>query len=85
MSKVNAIDNSKRKYSVVAQEGSTISVLENISLNQICTTDGSVKGEVYCAMYEIIDTILDLKLGESIFFVPNRDIHEYKGIIVRLQ
>ena len=40
--------------------------------------------ELYYAMDEIIDAILDLNVGESLYFSPNRDCKTSKAIIVRL-
>lgn len=36
------------------------------------------------ALKDIADTVLDLKLGESMYFQPNRDDKTSKGIIFRI-
>lgn len=36
------------------------------------------------SMKDIADTVLDLKLGESMYFQPNRDDKTSKGIIFRI-
>ncbi len=41
--------------------------------------------ELYNALAEIIDEVLDLKQGESMYFQPNRDDNKSKGIITRIK
>lgn len=39
--------------------------------------------ELFYSLDEVIDQVLDLKVGDSMYFQPNRDIPTTKGIIVR--
>lgn len=72
--------NSKREYRVLLVEnGNDTSIYQ--SLKNILADDGA---EVNYAMQEIIDSILDLKVGESLYFQPNRDDRNSKAIIFRL-
>lgn len=42
------------------------------------------ENEYIYALQEIIDDILDLKKGKSLYFQPNRDDKESKGILLRV-
>ena len=73
---------SKRKFRVVLIDGNSFH--ENtISFDQLIGKLSSVD-EYFFAMQECIDSILDLKLNESMYFRPNRDDKNSKGIIMRI-
>lgn len=40
--------------------------------------------EIYYALDEIADDVLNLKEGESLYFKPNRDCKNSKAILVRI-
>lgn len=73
--------NSKRRYKVAIcdQIGLTI---ENVTLNSL--TDTKQDLELFYAIQDIIDEVLDLKVEESMYFQPNRDDKNSKGIIRRV-
>jgi hypothetical protein len=74
-----------RQYMVQVSENSYTDQF-HISLHQI---EKALKtndpGELYFAMNEEVDKILDLKVNESMYFRPNRDDKNSKGIITRIQ
>ena len=41
--------------------------------------------EYIYALRDIINEVLDLKIGESMYFQPNRDNADSKGIILRVE
>lgn len=73
---------SKRVYSVETSVNGTIENFR-IKLNEIIDED-SVFETIY-SMQERIDDILDLHTNKSMFFQPNRDDVESKGIITRIR
>lgn len=40
--------------------------------------------ELIYSMQDVTDEILDLKIGDSMYFRPNRDDAQSKGLIVRI-
>ena len=70
--------NSKRQFQLFSSTELTQRVYD---LEDLSNDDGS---EILYALQEIIDEILDLKRGESMYFQPNRDNKESKGVIVRI-
>lgn len=67
---MEAVISSKRQYK--------IAVCDNVGLTVECTTlnaifDANQDYEWIFACQDIIDPLLDLKVGESLYFQPNRD------------
>lgn len=73
---------SKRHYKVAICDQIGLSV-EKITLNRLM--DDSQDLELFYALRDLIDEVLDLKVDESIYFQPNRDDKNTKGIIRRVQ
>lgn len=73
---------SKRVYDV---QTSINGITENftISLNEILYNDSDY--ETIYSMQEVIDDILDMKINKCLWFQPNRDDSESKGIITRIK
>lgn len=77
-----AID-SKRSFEIfIAEAGTSQVVTENIH-SLLDPKDFGDDYEYKYAAQEITDEILDLKVGESMYFQPNRDDKNSKGIIIR--
>lgn len=77
--------NSKREYNILMSEGGE-PVARNHSIEvliQHWSTPNYSNYEYFYAMHDIVDKILDLKAGESMYFQPNRDDKTSKGIITR--
>lgn len=66
------------KISVCDKDGVTI---EKAPLQSI--SENNEHCELYNAINDQIDKVLDLKEGESMYIQPNRDNKESKGIIYR--
>lgn len=79
----NNIHLSKRKYKVamIDRDGATI---EHLTVQKLLL-QGDAPYEYINALAENIDTILDMQIGFSMYFQPNRDDSTSKGIIVRVQ
>lgn len=77
---MKALTSSSRKYKVVISDNVGIST-EGVTLKSLLESDEEM--EYIYAMREELDRILDLKIGESIYFQPNRDDKSTKGIIRR--
>ncbi len=75
--------NSAREYQIVYMEYGTdgIEPIRKITLNQILEDDVS---ELAYALHEILDDVLDLELYQSMYFQPNRDVGQSKGILLRI-
>lgn len=72
---------SSRKYQIAVLEVGIHGLsLSEMSLSQILESDYEV---CYC-LHEMIDEMLDLKIGQSVYFQPVRDIDTSKAIIVRI-
>lgn len=76
--------NTVREFDIVYHLGGLAIHNTNIKLTDLpeLLNDGS---ELVYAFNEILDAVLDLKTGESIYFQPNRDDKNSKGIIVRVK
>ncbi|MBL4654165.1 MAG: hypothetical protein JKY53_15075 [Flavobacteriales bacterium] len=75
--------NSKRKYEITTVEsGATDTIFREI--DQIINSDDE-GFEFEYALQGIIDQVLDLGLGHSMYFQPNRDNKDSQGIIVRVR
>lgn len=76
--------NSKRTFEIVSTSENLNKNLDKVimTLDSIVYDDYS---ELGYALQEVIDEVLDLKVGESIYFTPNRDIKDSKGLILRIK
>lgn len=74
---------SKRKFIVVGVEIDEDFRFE-IELEKLLTKDEEAT-EVMYSLQDEIDSVLDLKKGESMFFRANRDNENCKGIILRIR
>ncbi|PCJ57317.1 MAG: hypothetical protein COA65_09670 [Rhodospirillaceae bacterium] len=75
--------NSKRKYEItLVERGSTDTAYREIG--EIINSDKE-GFEFEYALQDIIDEVLDLGLGHSMYFQSNRDNTDSKGIIVRIR
>lgn len=72
---------SKRKYRVLISESGESSI-ERVTINRLLNPRENDYEYIY-ALYDVIDEILDLKNGESLYFQPIRDNKDSKGIITR--
>jgi len=79
--------NSKRKYEVTIVENGIMNI-KGIKISAILTSnDNDPNDEGYefeYALQGIVDDVLDLKQGDSMYFQPNRDNGDSKGIILRV-
>lgn len=74
---------SKRQYRVAVCDTVGLTV-ENVSLANLLTDISDTSYEWVIAMKEQTDEILDLQPGGSLYFQPNRDDKNSKGIIFRI-
>ena len=81
--KINITEISKRKYIAIGNEAEQIFEIE-FDFYELVKIDEN-GSEVFYALQEKTDEILDLKNGESLFFQANRDSVKDKGIILRIQ
>lgn len=72
---------SRRLFQVIEVHGKRVDKHSSMSLDYILQ---DLNSELNYALQDIIDEVLDLKEGESLYFFPNRDDKLSKGIIVRL-
>ncbi len=79
--------NSKRKYEVTIVENGIMTV-KGVKVGAILTNnDNDPDDEGYefeYALQGIVDDVLDLEQGDSMYFQPNRDNGDSKGIILRV-
>lgn len=76
--------NSNRFYTVASAEFGLST--ENITLNTLAQAVKEKNcAEIWYAMDDRLDEVLDLKVGESMYFQPNRDDKKSKGIIFRVK
>lgn len=61
---------SKRRYVIQTSIGNTTTELLHPKIQKIIN---NTEGEVYFALQDELDLILDLRQGESMYFQPNRD------------
>lgn len=80
--------NSLRSYAISIYDGNRGSmvkfkVIHSITFDEIylCKPESM---EYIHALNEIIDSVMDLKVGKALYFQPNREDKNSKGIIVRL-
>jgi hypothetical protein len=73
---------SKRDYQIVQLQypSQGIETMFTLSLDAILHSDF----EVCYALHEVLDEVLDLKLHESMYFTPNRDMDKSKAILLRI-
>lgn len=72
---------SARKYRIAISDSAGIGI-EGITLETLLNSKEDL--EYLYAMRDIIDSVLDLKAGESMYFQPNRDDKNSSGIILRV-
>lgn len=77
-------DLTKRRYAIAVGEGD-IQHINTCSLDYIFSGTRENDYEYIYALHEIADELLDMKLGESIYFKPNRDNDIAKGLITRIR
>ena len=73
---------SKRLYNV---ETSVNGIIENFRIGFTEIINHESTAETYYSMQERLDDIMDLKTNKSMFFQPNRDDLESKGVITRIR
>ena len=73
---------SKRQYVIQTSTGRTVTEFLQPSINEIIN---NTEDEVYFALQDEIDLVLDLRKEESMYFQPNRDNNNSKGIITRVK
>lgn len=71
---------SKRQFEVVGFEGGQ-KVKVKFSVSRLF--DKKEEQELFYTLQEVIDNVLDLKVGEALFIDLNRDNREDKGVILR--
>jgi hypothetical protein len=76
--------NSKREYEITYHLNGLATHKASIKLCKLeeLIQEGS---ELVYAFNEVIDAVLDLNLGESMYFQPHRGDKTTKGIIVRVR
>ena len=74
---------SKREFVVQTSLGNTVTEMLQPSASDIHDNKDDV--EVYYALQDIFDKVLDLAKCESMYFQPNRDNKDSKGIITRVR
>ena len=76
---------SNREYKVIAVESAESYEVE-LTFNDILNLDDPDDTlELIYAIQEVGDKVLDLKVNESMYFQPYRDMKESKGIIIRIK
>ena len=74
---------SKREFKVITVTNKTHNETYICRLTEIM--DVNSDSESFYSMQEIIDDIMDLKAGDSMYFQPCRDDNNSKGIIIRVE
>lgn len=74
---------SKRHYSIAILEGGEINIIRQSLEDLIIGINSIAPFEYSNSIAEILDNVLDLLPGNSLYFRPNRDDADSKGIIVR--
>jgi len=72
---------SQRKFDVAILSPQNSELLKRIPISEILTEDY----EFCYALCDVIDDVLDLQVGGSMYFNPNRDNKAYRGIILRTE
>ena len=76
--------NFNRRFTVqMSVQGTTCSV-KNVTVERMTEEREREYEWIYSIQSDHLDEILDLKVGESIFFQPNRDDNKSKGIVTRI-
>lgn len=77
---------SNRKFQIVICSNSGNIIIEPISLEDLfhVPSNNDNLPEWEYAIKDITDMVLDLKANESMYFQPNRDDNNSKGIIYRM-
>jgi len=77
--------NSNRYYTILMVENNGASRHSDFHISELLSTDkpDANQYEFVYAMQEHTDAILDLRKGDSMYFQPNRDDKDSKGIILR--
>lgn len=75
--------NSKREYQLSMVESGQTTTLST-KIDDILNANEKAFEYQYALQY-IIDDILDLDEGDSMYFKPNRDDSDSKGIILRIK
>lgn len=73
---------SARSFKSITQDGNHTSQMA-FSLEDIVKNHGDY--EIYYALDDVLDQVLDLKVEETMYFQPNRDNKMSKGILLRIQ
>jgi hypothetical protein len=73
--------NSKRQYQIAILEYGTEGIdMANMTLQEILESN-----EEFCLSIQgMLDEVLDLEEFQSMYFKPNRDVGQSKGIILRV-
>lgn len=73
-----------RRFNIqISQQGVTDSV-KNVTVERLIEERKNEYEYIYAIQSYHLDDMLDLKIGESIFFQPIRDDSKSKGIITRV-
>jgi hypothetical protein len=76
--------NFSRRFTVqMSVQGTTCSV-KNVIVERLTEKREREYEWIYAIQSYHLDDILDLKIGENIFFQPDRDDNKSKGIITRI-
>jgi len=76
--------NSNRKFQVAICDNASNIIVQTISIEELIHGPEDNLSEWEYALRDDIDAVLDLKVGESMYFQPNRDNAGTKGIIFRI-
>lgn len=79
---------SNRIFQIVIVEPGTkgyVFTKEHITFDQLFHNKDKNPFEFIFALQEIADAVLDLKENESMYFQPNRDNNQTKGILLRIK
>lgn len=78
--RINAM--SKRRYKIATSEGGVL-LMHATSIGEIVFPLDN-DAEVMYALNDQLDKVLDLKVGDTMYFQPIRDNKNTKGIITRI-
>lgn len=76
--------NFNRRFTVQMSVQGTTGSVKNVTVERLTEERESEYEWIYAIQSYHLDDILDLKIGENIFFQPNRDDNKSKGIITRI-
>jgi hypothetical protein len=76
--------NTKRAFNIVFNSGGDQLEIKTLLLCQLpLMIKDSECEEVFYALNEELDNLMDLQIGRTMYFQPNRDDKTSKGIIIR--